>query len=321
MFQDENIRDLQTSYQPGSTDWCLLEMKRLLLVNECKNRCIKKKKEIKLNVTHCRICNILLHTDPIQGYRVCKQCGLTVSYSEEVITTNEKQNYTWNRTRHHYSPKEHFAQTLCDFTNIGRRNVPKEIMVYCKMVLGTGLHITPHDVYNVLQSNGYRSYYQYKYEIAHRLRGQKQFEITRDEIQLIRDIYNRYSNEIIPFQRLKLNLISKRKMRIFWPVRFILSEICKEIGRDDLVIYIKPINNKKRYENYLSKWNEFKLYVDERYPKIKKCKPHLIKLKQTTSKYFLSLLLLLLLLLLLIFFFLYSFSLDFFSYWIERYLL
>ena len=266
-FQFDTIVEKQNLLEIGCTLWCFYEMERITLLDDCKRECILKKKQQQKKEDLCTTCKIPLYNNMKEAHKVCKTCGKTYNLNSEFTTINEKTNYTWQRMRHHYDHREHFAQTINDFTNIGNRNVPPEVMKYCMVVLGRGLHVTSSDVYNVLKSNGYRSYYQYKYEIANYLRGKPEFIVTSLEITKMKTMFQRYSKDIIPFQRNVLKLNSQKKMRILWPMRFILAEICKEIEREDLIKYIRKISCKKRYEYYLKTWQLFVQYVDDRYPR------------------------------------------------------
>ena len=253
----------------GSADWCLLEMTRINLVEEAKKDIYEFSNKKKVDSTICEMCNVLLHYDCSTGDRICKKCGHAwIVYLDSNHNHHGRLNYNMNCI-HHYTIAEHFSQSLVDLANIGNRTVPNSVMNFCRVSLGRGLHVTSMSVFKVLQQMGYRSYYQYKYEIANRLRGKREFTFSTREIQLLRDCFNRYRREIIPYQELK-DIGSKSrngKRRMFWPMRFILARLCEEIRREDVLIYIRPIACKKRYKIYETNWVDFTDYVQQRYPK------------------------------------------------------
>lgn len=270
----------------GSTEWCIFEMKRLGLVPEAiadVKKCLNTKT---VDSTICIKCNVMLHYDVQTGDRICKSCG----YAWQVIldtthTFNDRKAYNQNPI-HHYTISEHFSQSLVDLANIGNRSVPNDVMNFCRVALGRGLHVSSMKVFDALQQMGYRAYYQYKYEIANRLRGKREFVFTSNDIQNLRDAFNRYRNEMIPFQELyEIGSKSKNgKRRIFWPMRFILSRLCEEIGREDVIGYIRKIACEKRYDVYMNIWLDFVNYVDQRYPKPTRVKLQLRPLKQSKHR-------------------------------------
>lgn len=266
------IRFRMEEEQVGSSKWCLLEMKRLTLLSECKEEIKEFGNNIHLSPLHCPTCKLSLYYDSVNADNVCQTCGYTIrDTSQEHFTFNDFTNYNKN-SAHHYSFKEHFSQTLVDFTNIGNRVVPSNVMNICRVALGTGLHVSSSSVFNVLQQHKLCKYYQYKYEIANRLRGKREIVISSSEIQLLRDSFNRLDNEFLYFQDMEqIGTCSKRgKRRMFWPLRFILSRLCEEIGREDLTAFIRPIVCKERFKKYMFYWDKFMIYVNKKYPKIKK---------------------------------------------------
>ena len=141
-------------------------------------------------------------------------------------------------------------------------------MVYCKAICGMGESVSSKKVYEALRSNGYASYYQYKYEITNRLRGKREFIISRNEIEHMRTIYIKCIREFMPFQEM-YNLgrkVGRCKPRLYWPMRFILARLVEEIGRSDLVKFIRPIACAKRLKSYKLYWYKLRNLVDSRTP-------------------------------------------------------
>ena len=92
---------------------------------------------------------------------------------------------------------------------------------------------------------------------------------------MIRDCYNRYKAELVPFQQANyIGTFSKNgKPRIFWPVRYILQKMCEEIGRKDLGLFIRGIKDNKKLAIYDRYWNKLKVFVDGIKPKRLQKKP------------------------------------------------
>ena len=67
-------------------------------------------------------------------------------------------------------------------------------------------------------------------------------------------------------------------------MRFILSRLCEEIGRSDVIEFIRDIACKKRYAIYLDWWLKFVADVDSRFPKINKYKPKLVMVQRTKHR-------------------------------------
>ena len=269
LVEDYIDKDLYIRYQMedhtiGDAKWCMLEMKRYEILGLCKKELVESKHYGLANSVYCSNCHNILYYDQDCADNICKNCGLAFRAYTEIITFNAGENYS--RIIHRYCMDEHFAQTLSDFANIGDRNVPTSIMTYCRAALGRGITVTSQRVYDALKQNGYRSHYQYKYEIANRLRGRREFTITSHEVEKFRTMYKRYASEIIPFQRLNdIGSISRRgKLRVFWPMRFILARLCEDIGRKDLVRFIRPIACKTRIKSYMDYWVKLVTIVDSR---------------------------------------------------------
>lgn len=265
--QDLAFRYEEMGIQPGTVDWCIMEMKRLLLVTQCKKDLVEFFNRPTPDSEYCQWCNVLFHYDSRSSDRICKQCGVSRHYvSDENYTFNERNNYNQNPV-HRYTPAEHFGQTICDFCGIGQRTVPSAVMDYCRVALGRGTHVTSEKVFNVLRSNGYRAFYMHKYEIANRLRGVAEFSISSREIERMRDIYKVYHHEFMAFQQLhKIGSFSRRgKLRLYWPMRFILAKMCEQIGRGDLTVFIRKVSGKKRLEEYTRYWGMLQHEVESRH--------------------------------------------------------
>jgi len=252
----------------GGTSWCMCEMKRHLLFDQCKKDCIEQIHAIPTYSDQCTQCNAPYFIDSVMSSKVCKSCGLSIHVLMDDHDYSVRDRYNGNR-RHHYNPTEHFAQTLCDFTGIGNRKIPEHIMTYCRTVLGRGKHVTSNDVFLALQLSGYRAYYLLKYEIANRLRGIPEFTISSREIQAMRDVYTRYRVEIIPFQQAHyIGTFSKNgKPRIYWPMRYILKRMCDEINRPDLNLFIRDVCDTKKKKLYDKYWYKLKHFIDSTRPK------------------------------------------------------
>lgn len=254
--------------ETGSTKWCMCEMKRIELVAECKKELVCFEPVNSVDLVHCKQCNSPLHHNAKTDEMVCKSCGLAFNFINDTVWDYQDLKRYNCANIHRYTWYEHFAQSLNDFANVGDRNVPKDVMLYCKALLGNGLHITSQMVYKVLQSNGYTSYYQYKYEITNTLRGKREFVITRKEIEMMRNVYIRCTREFMPFQEIhSLGRKSSRgKPRLYWPMRFILARLVEEINREDLVKFIRPIACAKRLSRYKLYWYMLREIVESRVP-------------------------------------------------------
>lgn len=267
--QDFSFRIDLEQLPVGKTDWCMITMKRLELLKQCQLECIKYKS---IKPTHSRICsscNIPFHYNHTESTKVCTGCGASFDVlMDHEYSFNSSSRFNGQR-RHHYEFKEHFSQTLCDFTCTGQRTVPIKIMSYCRFSLGIGKHVTSENVFQLLQIGGYRRYYQLKYEIAYRLRGVREFEINSREISDLRTVYRRYQQEFIPFQQAHyIGTYSKTgKPRIYWPMRYILAKMCEEIKRGDLKSFIRGVKDKVKLERYDFYWGKLKLFIDSSRPR------------------------------------------------------
>lgn len=273
--QDLSLRIDMEVFETGSTDWCMCEMKRHLLLRQCKKECIEHYYKAPTHSDRCSSCNLVYFIDHATSTHVCKGCGYSVDIlRDDVLDYSTMGRFNGNR-RHHYDPTEHFKQTLHDFAGTGARRVPVHILSYCRAVLGRGKHITSTNVYDVLRMGGYRAYYLCKYEITSRLRGTPEFELTSHEIEMMLTVYKRYRSEFVPFQQAHyIGTYSKKgKPRLYWPMRYILKRISEEIKRDDLKVFIKGVCDKEKLKLYDFYWDKLKQFVDSTRPSINLANP------------------------------------------------
>jgi len=262
----------------GGTLWCMCEMKRHLLLDRCKQECIEHFHNAPTHSDRCPQCKIVYFIDNITSTKVCKSCGISIDVLlDDKFDFSTRDRFNGNR-RHHYDPTEHFAQSLHDFTCTGSRKIPVGVFAYCRAVLGRGLHVTSHNVFLALQAGGYRKYYLHKYEITNRLRGKPEFNVTSNEVTQIRDVYNRYRSEFIPFQQAHyIGTCSKNgKPRIYWPMRYILKRMCDEIGRGDLNVFIRGVCDSEKLKLYDKYWYQLKQFIDSTRPKRNRLDPSLL---------------------------------------------
>ena len=244
-------------------------MKRLQSLQECKKQMIAyvpPRGDIR---DMCPKCHVFWNHDDVRSDKVCTNCGLCKFYTSDTnVTVPQRSQYNRNNI-HRYTISEHFAQTVRDFSCHGSRNIPEEILVYCKAALGVGPSVTSEKVFLALRSNGYRDYYQYKYIIACTLRGIQEFHLSCKETSELIRIYKLYSREFFPFQLLhNIGTYSVRgKMRMYWPMRFVLARMCEQIGRGELCGFIRGVLGSKRLEKYKYYWKKLQAEIDARYPK------------------------------------------------------
>lgn len=265
----------------GSTEWCMCEMKRHLLLDQCKKECIEHLYTTPTHSSRCSSCNTVYFIDGVTSSKICKSCGISIDIlMEDKFDFSTRDRFNGNR-RHHYDPTEHFSQSLSDFTGIGSRTIPVHVFGYCRAVLGRGKHVTSHNVFLTLQTGGFSRYYLHKYEITNRLRGEPEFKVSSKEVSEMRDVYRRYRSEFIPFQQSHyIGTCSKNgKPRIYWPMRYILGRICEEIGRGDLVLFIRGICDKSKIKLYDKYWYKLKSFIDSTRPK-RDTVDHSIRAKQ-----------------------------------------
>jgi len=266
--QDLSLRIDMEMLEAGSVDWCMCEMKRHLLLRQCKQECIEYFYKSPTHSDRCPSCDIIYFIDNETSTKVCKSCGHSVDVlQEEILDFSTVDRYNGNR-HHYYDPTEHFKQTLHDFTGSGARRVPVRIFAYCRTILGRGKHVTSEKVYQVLRMGGFRAHYVCKYEITTRLRGSPEFKVSAHEVRMMVAVYKRYRSEFIPFQQAhSIGTYSSRgKLRMYWPMRYILARIVEEIKRDDLKCYIKGICDKEKLEQYDFYWKKLKHFIDTTRP-------------------------------------------------------
>ena len=222
----------------------------------------------KVDSNRCGRCGVLFYYEQSTSSNVCPQCGHSVFVLENnLVSFHSISRYNRN-PRHVYAKKEHFFQTLLDMTCRGRRKVDQGVVRYCAAVLGRGPHVTFDSVFGVLQSAGFQRSYCNKYEIAARLRGRPEIVLSSRETELVRGHYIRYDSCFYDFQ-VDHNIGNRTRsgrLRLFWPVRFIMAEMFKLIDRPDLVASVRGISGKKRFTTYKYYWDKLERVVNHRRP-------------------------------------------------------
>ncbi len=271
VFADEYHRAQLDQLSPTSVDRMFVEMKRALLLDQAK----KELRELASSTTavvakdRCNRCDITYYYDLETSTNVCPQCGTSMFVLENnLIDFNSLSRYNRNNV-HNYAHREHFFQTLCDVTCTGDRTIPDEVMRHCAATLGRGPHVTFADVFDTLQRAGYARYYSSKYYISACLRGSSEVNLTRRELEMVRGHYNRYDRQFSEFQRAyKLGKRTIRgKWRLYWPVRFIMAEMFKLIGRHDLVSRLRGVSSPRREKRYREHWAQLRAWVEKTAPK------------------------------------------------------
>lgn len=254
----------------GSVDYVILEMKRAVLfeqaVNETRDLSVIQPKQVDKN--RCGRCMIQYYYDSSSSSNVCPQCGVTVFVLENGHQTYNARSRYNRAPKHYYATHEHFFQTLLDVTCTSKRRLPIEVLRYCRCVLGRNPSITYEDTFEALQAGGYKQYYMLKYEIAAQLRGRPEIVLSIRETEQVRGHYRRYDRCFNDFQRhhkIGTRTISNRT-RLYWPVRFIMAEIFKLIGRMDLLPYLRVIAGPKRMLLYVLYWDKLTVWVNRRTP-------------------------------------------------------
>lgn len=243
-------------------------MKRITLLEQVISEVKELWHKVKVDSTRCQKCKTLYFYEESTSSNTCRQCGFSFFVIENnLLSFHERGNYNRNG-RHVYAKHEHFFQTLLDMTCTGKRNIPLEIVEYCKAILGRGNHITFQKVFKALQIGGYTRFYNIKYEISARLRGVPEIVLSMRETEKLRGQYRRYDACFHDFQ--VANRIGNRsqsgRLRLYWPVRFIMAEMFKLIDRPDLVKYVKKISGPKRLIRYKQFWDRLRVFVDDRRP-------------------------------------------------------
>jgi len=270
LFTDEGIEEEMNNEPVGSVAYVVCNMKRLMLLEQviAEVKELWHKDETKIDSTRCQRCKTLYFYEESTSSNTCKQCGLSVFVIENnLVSFHARSRYNRN-ARHVYAKHEHFFQTLLDMTCTGKRKVSLEIVQYCKAMLGRGKHITFQMVFKTLQIAGYTAFYNIKYEIAARLRGEPEIVLSMRETEMLRGHYRRYDACFHDFQ--VANRIGNRsqsgRLRLYWPVRFIMVEMFRLIGRGDLVHCVKEISGPKRLANYKFYWTQLRRFVNHRKP-------------------------------------------------------
>jgi hypothetical protein len=283
LFTDEGlVHDMQLAGE-GSVEYVMCEMKRILL----KEQVIEEVKEMwhkdlnKVDSTRCQKCKTLFFYEETTSSKTCRQCGLSVDVLENSHVSFAALSRYNRNARHVYAKHEHFFQTLLDMTCMSKRRVSLDVVNYCKAVLGRGKHITFQTVFKALQTGGYTRFYNIKYEIAARLRGGPEIVLSMRETEQLRGHYRRYDACFYEFQVAQRigNRSCSGRLRLYWPVRFVMVEMFKLIDRHDLIKCVKPVSGPHRLARYIAHWKQLKVFVDKRKP-IKRCvyEPKLTKL-------------------------------------------
>ena len=257
----EYIKDMEQC-EPTDVTYLFSQMRRCLLVERCHTELREAKRPRDLN--RCEKCKCELVVIPESGDKVCTKCGVSVHHiMDHEVQYHERGNYNRNPI-HHYATAEHFFQSLSDLACLGRRNIPPYIMSLCIRTLGRRSDISHADVFEVLRAGGHTKHYTSKYQIARQLRGKAEVEINSDELELLRFHYMRYNRQFMDFQNeKKVGAISIRgRIRLYWPVRFIMSQMFLLIDRPDVVLLIRGIAGAKRLKNYNLYWEQLKTWVN-----------------------------------------------------------
>lgn len=268
LFTDEGFEEEMNTAGIGSVTYVICQMKRMTLLEQAISEVKEMWHKDKIDSTRCQKCKTLYFYEERTSSNTCRQCGFSVFVVENnLMSFHERGNY--NRSgRHVYAKHEHFFQTLLDMTCTGKRKISLEIVQYCKAILGRGRHITFHKVFKVLQAGGYTRFYNIKYEISARLRGEPEIVLSMRETEKLRGQYRRYDACFHEFQ--VANRIGNRsqsgRLRLYWPVRFIMVEMLKLIDRPDLVHCVKKISGPKRLAGYKEYWKRLRAFVDQRKP-------------------------------------------------------
>lgn len=252
----------------GSSHWCMTQMKIVLYLGRVKGDAKAILGSLKPVGDWCVVCKGSMVYDCHTGDHVCQRCGVTDNrVDDSKLTFHQGGSYN-HSVIHRYTIREHFSQTMCDFSGNGQRYVPPSILHACRMFLGTGSQVTSEKVFSVLQKMRHRKYYQHKYAIATRLRGNKEFTISCEEVDAMKERFRRYSKHFYDFQHeCKVGKVSRRgKLRIFWPMRFILKKLCLEVGRPDLLKFVRGISGKQRLEQYNKQWDKLVEYTRVMFP-------------------------------------------------------
>jgi len=261
----------QAKLEPSSVRHAMLEIQIYKLIQECRERVRLARRQCHTRPNGnghmtCPMCNIQMIYREQTSEAICTRCGNCVSVLQDMTTSyGDMKQYNCNMV-HRYCSYEHFAQCLCDFTGIGNRKIAKHIITYCKASLGTGDHVTSEKVFDVLSSIKETTYYPSKYTIANILRHTPEFVVTQDEVRRARDEYKRYDRWFTTYQHEnKIGFRSKKgKLRILWPMRFIMARVFENIDRPDLVQYLRKVSDRKRLALYWEHWNRLSKTIEQK---------------------------------------------------------
>jgi len=270
IFTDEGLVSEQLQTSEGQIEYTLIAMKRRMLFEQCQAEVkeISLSANPKVDSSRCPTCHSLFFYEADTSTNTCRQCGLSVFVIEHATQSwHERGNYNTN-PKHYYAKKEHFQQTLLDMTCTGNRRVPVSVVTFCKAMLGRGDHITYKQVFVALQAGGYSRFYNSRYEVAARLRGRPEIILSPREIDKVRGNYHRYDVCFYDFQVEHSigNRSRSRRLRLYWPVRFIMVEMFKLIDRHDLIKHVKGVAGRKRLKLYKQYWEKLRIMVDRRRP-------------------------------------------------------
>lgn len=254
----------------GSVVYVMGEMKRMVLFAQtlAEVKEMWHKASNKVDSSRCQRCKTLYFYEQCTSSNTCRQCGHSVYVIEnDLVSFHSISRYNRN-AKHIYAKHEHFFQTLLDMTCMSRRKVSFEAVNYCKAVLGRGRHITFEMVFKTLQNGGYKRYYNLRYEISARLRGGPEIVLSTRETEKLRGHYRRYDSCFYEFQVAHRigNRSQSGRLRLYWPVRFIMAEMFLLIDRRDLVECVKPISGRQRFLRYGEYWTRLRQFVNKRKP-------------------------------------------------------
>lgn len=265
-FTDEMHQEKLDNLPPNSVDRIFAEMKRTLLVEQVRRELkeLSKSQPEQVRNDRCMRCGTIFYYREETSEDVCPGCGTCVFRLENrFINYKSRDNYNCN-ARHHYAWREHFFQTLLDVTCTGSRNVPDKVMRFCRKTLGVGMHVTFSTVFETLKRGGYSAHYPSIHFIAACLRGRAEIILTSQEMRKVRSNYLRYDKHFATFldDNNLSNKTQRGKRRMYWPFRFIMAEMFKLIGREDLTKFLRGIAGKKREAGYKKWWSELTKVVD-----------------------------------------------------------
>lgn len=264
---DATSRYLQANMDTSNVEYHMETFKQLQWLQQCTNQIQARLPPCVLQHSqrHCEECFGVMVYVASSATNVCQECGVSVQ-----IHDNERYDFIRSTTHnckpiHRYSPEEHFAQYVHDFSGLSNRTIPPYVMNYCIDKAGNqrGNHVTHRDVFQWLCAAKYREYYSLKYIIANRLRDTPEFRITLQEVEQLKTEFRVYIKAIYPFMiAADIGYISRRgKYRNYWPTAFILQRLLERIKRPDLAKYVIVENTKQRYALYLEYWHKLEEWM------------------------------------------------------------